>query len=72
VTIALIRARPSSRARCEAEVSDFTKNWRDHVKRDYQCEMLAHYALDGKKLCRRHTGYELIRIHLGDTDANHS
>ena len=47
--------------RCEAEVAD--REIRERRRRDDQpmeCQAVASYVIDGKRLCRRHAGFMLL------------
>lgn len=44
------------RGRCEAQVNDFTKQWRARAGKDDLCERHALYLIDGKRFCKFHAG----------------
>ena len=48
---------------CAAEVGDISKRYRDMTHKDYQCERLGRYVIDGKPYCSLHAG-ELAVHHL--------
>ena len=48
--------------RCQAQIKDSTKRFRDFLKQDYYCMLAAAYSVDGILLCKRHAGEELIRL----------
>jgi hypothetical protein len=47
--------------RCEAMRKTPYAN--DHIKTDYQCSFASLYVINGKCLCTKHAGAELLRLH---------
>lgn len=69
VTYARPARRPWGVPRCEANVSEFTRRWRDLSGSDHLCEMRGRYIIDGVHLCKRHAGQYLLRLALIDIPA---
>lgn len=47
---------------CEAQ--RITPYANDHARTDYQCSFASLYVINGKHLCTRHAGAELLRLHV--------
>lgn len=53
--------------RCEASVLEATARWRNHLGKDYRCELSALYLVDGHYFCKRHAGDRLLgKLCTGD------
>lgn len=50
--------------RCESELSEMGKRYRDSSGRDHRCERRARYRVGGACLCRTHAGECLIDLLL--------
>lgn len=64
-----VRSHTWKRERCEAEVTDFTKQWRTRSRRkDMNCERTVVYEINGKRLCGLHAGREALAILLKEAE----
>ena len=53
---------PRSHQRCQAEIKDHTKQFRDYMKADYYCMREARYCVNGIFFCALHGGQELLDL----------
>lgn len=55
---------------CVAQVSDVSKRYRDMTHKDYQCERLGRFLIDGKPYCSLHAGELCVKHLLGAGNAS--
>ena len=59
-------------ARCNAEIADFTKQYRlppydlPRETEDFQCRRRATYLVNDETLCDLHAGRRLIELHMAE------
>lgn len=64
---ALFKKWPRNEARCQHDIIDAGKQYRDlwpETRGDYQCQRSARFKIDEKRYCSLHAGQVLIAHHL--------